>query len=467
MLDHTTRSAILRLAEEGHGTRFIAKAVGVSRKSVRKVVEQGTAEVREIIRPDQLTPHLAEIIALNADCSGNLVRVHEELLARHQVRVPYSTLTSFCRKAEIGVVPKQAAGRYTFGPGEEMQHDTSPHQVKIDNKLVRVHCASLVMCFSRRRFVQCYPRWTRFHVRVFLTAALRFLGGSSGRCMLDNSTVIMTGGTGPDAVAVPEMKAFADRFHFRFVAHLVGDANRSARVEGPFWNVETNFYPGRTFADLRDLNAQAVVWCRKYNAAYHKSYDGIPDELGAIERPRLRPLPDWIPEPTEVHPRTVNADGYVTLHTNRYSVPEPLIDRPVEVHETADRIQVFNGHALVADHDKRPDGAAMRVTLPEHRGRWRRPAVSPPSSEETALRAAGPMLAAMCDVLRTQRGGQALQAMRRLRRIWLDYPTAAVEEAVARALEYGLVDLERIERMVLLNIRGSFFNLPDEDDDDG
>jgi hypothetical protein len=34
-------------------------------------------------------------------------------------------------------------------------------------------------------------------------------------------------------IPVPEMKAFADRLGFRFVAHAIGDANRSARVERP------------------------------------------------------------------------------------------------------------------------------------------------------------------------------------------------------------------------------------------
>jgi hypothetical protein len=31
----------------------------------------------------------------------------------------------------------------------------------------------------------------------------------------------------------PEMAAFAERFGFEFVAHEIGDANRSGRVERP------------------------------------------------------------------------------------------------------------------------------------------------------------------------------------------------------------------------------------------
>ena len=50
-----------------------------------------------------------------------------------------------------------------------------------------------------------------------------------------------------------------------------------------------------------------------------------------------------------------------------------------------------------------------------------------------------------------------------------DYPTEPVVDAVRTANEYGLIDLGRIERMVLRRLAGEFFRLPpdtnDEDDD--
>lgn len=469
MLSHETRSAILRLRQEGHGTRFIAKAVGTARESVKRVLANGSAEVPDVVRTDQLSAHIEQIKSLERECAGNLVRVHEELLARHQIDVAYSTLTRFCRDARIGVVAKVASGRYEFGPGKEMQHDTSPHRVKVGGREVLLQCASLVHCFSRRRFIQCYPRWTRFHVKSFLTTALRFFGGSSSQCMLDNSTVIMTGGTGPDARPVPEMEAFSNRFGFTFVAHVIGHANRSARVEGPFWNVERNFYPGRTFTDLADLNAQAVTWCQTYNATFHRNYGGIPDELWLIELPVIKPLPPHVPEPTEVHPRRVDTEAFVCLHTNHYSVPEERIGQQVEVHETLDRVRVFAGHTLLAEHPRFEDGAGKRNLLAEHRGGWRRRSEPrPPSTEELALRASGPALAALCDALRRNASG-GRRSVLRLHRMWIDYPDGALESAVARALQYGQSDLAVIERMVLKSLHGEFFRLPTPnlDDPDG
>lgn len=460
MLNHETRSAILRLREQGHGTKFIARAVGVARESVKRVLASGSSAVPDIERTDQLGPHAEQVRKLEAACGGNLVRVHEELWARYRIKVPYSTLTRFCREAKIGVVTKIAAGSYVFGPGKEMQHDTSPHVVEVAGRQVPLQCASLVQCFSRRRFIQCYPRWTRFHAKSFLTAALRFFGGSAGQCMLDNSTVIMTGGTGVDARAVPEMQAFSDRFGFKFVAHAIGDANRSARVEGPFWHVENNFYKGRTFTSLADLNVQAVEWCRAYNRTYHKSFGGIPDELWLIELPVIKPLPAYIPEPTELHARRVDTEAFVRLHTNSYSVPEERIGQQVDVHETLERVRVFAGHTLLAEHQRFDDGANRKSLLPEHRGSWRRrSAPKPPSPEELALRAAGPALAALCDALRVN-PASGRRSVLRLHRMWLDYPDGVVESAVARALEYRLSDLAAIERMVLKSVHGDFFRLP-------
>jgi len=146
--------------------------------------------VPAIEREELLAPHLDTLRALYVECRGNRVRVWEE--ARKQgISASYQVLTAFLRRQGVGVKHKQPAGRYHFGPGEEMQHDTSPHDVEVGEKLRRVQCASLVLCYSRMIFARVYPVWNRFHARVFLTEALASFGGAAGRCMLDNSSVIM------------------------------------------------------------------------------------------------------------------------------------------------------------------------------------------------------------------------------------------------------------------------------------
>ncbi len=74
--------------------------------------------------------------------------------------------------------------------------------------------------------------------------------------MVDNTNVVVASGSGAEAVIAPEMAAFGQIFGFEFVAHAIGDANRSARVERPFYYVEGNFLAGRRFRDWEDLNAR-------------------------------------------------------------------------------------------------------------------------------------------------------------------------------------------------------------------
>jgi len=366
MLDQSTRTAILKLREQGHGARAIARALRVSRTAVRKVIGSGSAAVPPLERAEKAAPHRDEIARHLARCKGNLVRVHEELLAEGAT-LSYQALTAFCRRHGLGHEPKPPAGRYHFAPGEEMQHDTSPHEVKIGDVRRKVQTASLVLCASRMIFIQCGPTFTRFDCKVFLTDALTYFGGACARCMIDNTHVIVLSGTGKDMVPVPEMAAFAERFDFVFAAHEVGDANRSARVEGPFHFVDQNFLAGRDFDDWDHLNREAVSWCDKVNARFSPKLHASRRELFATERLALKPLPVWVPEVYALHHRVVDAEGYVRVHRTRYSAPYALIGHRMEVRESKDRVDVYDGPRRVASHRRVLEPSDARVTLPEHR----------------------------------------------------------------------------------------------------
>ncbi len=467
MIDRDVRAAVLTLHGRGLGATEIARALGLARNTVRSVISSGSVEVPRLERPEQLESHVALIRNLHADCGGNRIRVHEELVARG-IEVAYSTLTGFCRRHGLGEKEKRRVGRYEFEPGEEMQHDTSPHDVKLGGRVRGVQCASVVLCFSRMQYAQLYERWTRFEARVFLSEALQYFEGAAGVCMIDNSTVIIASGTGTNARPAPAMAAFADRFGFSFVAHAVGDADRSGRVERPFSYVEGNFYAGRTFDDMADANRQLRRWCDTSNARYRRRLKASPRELYAAERPALKRLPAFIPEVYDLHSRRVDVEGYVNLHRNRYSVDTRLIGRQVEIRETVERVRIFDGHVLAEEHAKAPFGAGVRSTLPKHRGQARRRKLpKPPTPTEALLREQGPELAALVDALQRRHGGRAVRAVRELHRLWRDYPTDAVRNAVRDALEFGLIDVLRIESMVLHRVAETMFNIPlDEDDDD-
>lgn len=466
MLDLYTRTAILRLSKEGHGARTIARALSLSRNAVRDVIRMGVVEVPALERNERLAESLDLVRSLHADCKGNLVRVMEKL-AERGLAIGYSTLTAFCRRHEIGHKPKLAAGQYHFEPGEEMQHDTSPHTVRIGDRKVTLQCASQVLCYSRAIFAQAYWRFSRLECRAFLTEAAMAIGGSAARCMVDNTSVVIAHGTGKDAQPAEAMRILGERFGFYFEAHAVGDANRSARVERRFHYIENNFYPGRTFVDLADLNVQLRAWCTMVNAKPRRDLPRTPAELLAAERGALRPLPLHVPEVYEPHRRRVGVEGNITLHTNRYPLPDTLIGRHLDVHETVGRVRILDGHKLIANYDKLEHGRRQRMPVPEgmHR-RGLRLKPRPPSHQELVLRAIDPAFGTLIDALKKRDGGRALKAMRRLHRMYLDYPTPVLLQVVRDVESFGLIDLMRIEKLVLAHLQGEFFRLPKSDDEE-
>ena len=463
MLTQTQRAAILQLHSQQVPKREIARLLEISRQSVRQVLKANSASVPKIERSEKPAPYRQQILELLSHCKGNLVRVHEELEASGAT-FSYQALTAFCRREKIGRQEPVPAGRYQLQPGEEIQHDTSPHTVTVGGRTFKAQTASAVLCYSRMLFFQILPTFQRFDCKVFLTAAMRYFQGSAQRVMIDNTHVVVLRGTGRAMEPVPEMAAFAERLGFVFAAHEIGDANRSARVERPFHFIENNFLAGRTFTDWADLNQQARAWCGRVNATYKKHIRAVPGELYAAERPLLKPLPAWLPEVYRLHNRIVDVEGYVSLNSNRYSVPASFIGRQVEVRETFGQVEIQLDARHIVTHKRILTPDQVRVTLPEHRpprGQGPRRNHHP---ERAAILAAAPQIEPYVDNL--ERRGRKVIALllRHLLRMLRDYPREAFLGAIEEAGRYGLYDLDRVERMILRRVRTEYFRLEQNHD---
>ncbi len=397
---------------------------------------------------------------------GNVVRVRE-LLAADGLDICYSTLTRWVREAGLRAPPRRA-GAYEFVPGQEMQHDTSPHRVTFAGtaRPVSTQCAGLVLAYSRRLFVQYYPRFSRFEAKAFLLEAARFMGGTCPVCVIDNSSVLLAGGSGADAVVAPEMAAFARTLGFRFRAHQVGHPDRKGRIERPFAYVESNFLPGRDFVDFDDLNRQALAWCREVANCKPKAALGMsPEAAYVIEQPHLQPLPDVLPPVYELLERVVDLNGYVSVDTNRYSVPERFVGKSVTACKTPAEIQIRRKDTTIAVHRRLIAVRDGRSTLPGHhtvpvrQGRGT-------AREEALLLGHHPNLDRYTAALGQHGRGQGRRGLRRLIEMQRTYPAGPFIAAIGQALHYGLFDLGRLEDLILRHVAGDFFALNDSEHDD-
>jgi len=164
----------------------------------------------------------------------------------------------------------------------------------------------------------------------------------------------------------------------------------------------------------------------------------------------------------------VDVQGYVSIDNNRYSVPNDLIGRRVEVRQTKEHIETYRGPRLVAVHRRVLEPTGRKYRLPEHvykRGQAP-PRVDSAPLEKTLLERL-PEIAEYLQALKKHYPGHYLTPrLRRLLEMLNDYPRPVLLEALETARHYGLFDLERVEKLILRKLAREHFQINPRGDDD-
>ena len=122
-------------------------------------------------------------------------------------------------------------------------------------------------------------------------------------------------------------------------------------------------------------------------------------------------------------------------------------------------------HEQVASHKRIIDKRETRVTDPgHHKPLFRKQAHAGPSAEEKALIGENDILDRYVNGLKKRSKGRGIIRLRRLLNIKRTYPVQAFLSAITRALNYGMYDLNRLERMILDHVAKDFFRFGKEDD---
>ena len=118
-------------------------------------------------------------------------------------------------------------------------------------------------------------------------------------------------------------------------------------------------------------------------------------------------------------------------------------------------------------HVRAATAGPQRITLAEHkppRGEGAKRSERHP--EEQAILAAAPELAPYVAALKTKGRKVIALALRQLLRLVKEYPREPLLGAVGEAAQYGLYDLDRLERMILRRVERDYFLLQKEPEND-
>lgn len=238
------------------------------------------------------------------------------------------------------------------------------------------------------------------------------------------------------------------------------------RIERPYAWIEHNFLPGRSFRDFDDLNRQLLAWCHDVANQKVKRVLGMsPEAAYVIEKPYLRSLPAVLPPVYDVFERVVDLYGYVSVDTNRYSVPERFVGRTFTVYKYPAEIQIFHRDRWIATHPRLIHQRDARHTIAQHHPTPSR-APRAPLLEEQLLRGEDPILERYAAALKQHSHGSGVRQLRRLLEMKRTFPKAPFAAALEQALRFGLFDLGRLENLILKHVAGDFFNVDSDSTDD-
>lgn len=368
---------VVTLACQQVSSRAIARALGVSRNTVRKLLaEHRRAREVEAVsalprkpsrtpRPsklDEFRPKIAELLERHPDITAQ--RVFEDLQAAGY-RGGYTAIKEHVREVRPAPPPQASLPAPVYGPAEMAESDWSPYAIAFTHApRSTVQVFAYTLNYSTRKHFAAYERCDVYALMDGHVATFERFAGAAAACKYDCQKAVVLGWEGNQPIYNPRYLVFCAHYEFRPVACRPKHPNDKPKVERAHWEFDRSFLNGRSFRDLADLRGQLLAW-----------EDGIADprprrrapkrprmELFAEEQPLLRPLPRHPYDTARVAYRHCSIDGYVSWDGNRYAVPYDHVTDILPVRITQHELLVYAADFIcVARHELVSRGAGEDI----------------------------------------------------------------------------------------------------------
>src|SRR5258705_13617002 len=290
---------------KGKTIKEIARDLGVSRNTVRKVLRSGETsfEYERNVQPrpklGRWTAALDELLEGNAAKPAReqltLIRIFEELRGLGYDG-GYDALRRYAKRwaKQHGTATAAAYVPVSFAPGEAYQFDWSHEVVLLSGVTVIVKVAHVRLCHSRMLFVRAYPRETQEMVFDAHTRAFAFFKGTCTRGIYDNmKTAVDSVFGGKDRQSNRRFLRMCGHYLVDPVACTPASGWEKGQVENQVGLVRVRFFtPRLRVASYDELNGLLLDRCIAYAKAHKhpELTERTVWQAFEAERPRLVPI---------------------------------------------------------------------------------------------------------------------------------------------------------------------------------
>jgi len=370
MLEMEGQFMMRKLYEEGLTISEISRETGHCRKTVRKYIREKEYQSfeRKSKRKSKLDPYKDYIDARLARYNLSAVRIMEEI-EEMGYDGGYSTVKSYVKMVKRTTRRVPAEIRFETRPGVQMQVDWGElEDIIVDGIKKKLYCFNGVLGYSRMRYIEftldCKTEtFIQCHVNAF-----QYFGGVTKEILYDNTknVVLKRALMSSKSTWNPLFEDFNK--YYGFIPRLCKPGKEGAKTKGKVERVvgfaKSNFYLGRDYDSINDLNNQARQWMEKVNGKIHGTTKEIPFNRWVDEK--LEPFDTKTPyQITRIEYRKISKDCFISYMGNRYSVPWQYAGLQAKLQIQNTKIKISVNGTDICDHVVR-EGSGHFVKNNEH-----------------------------------------------------------------------------------------------------
>jgi transposase len=317
---------------KGLGIREIHRRTGLHRDTIRRAISSDGPPVYERApagsKLDAFKPEIHRLLAEDPKLPGVRVR---ELLEPLRCTASKTVVDDYLREIRpLFAPPPRTFQRTAYRPGELVQFDVWEPRDEIPvghGQTRRGWVVIACLGYSRAGAGMLVFSKETPDLLAGIAGCLQRLGGLPKSLVWDRQAGIHGHGGQPSQAYA----AFCGQLRIGWRFCEPADPQAKGVVERLQGYAETNFEPGRRFANHIDFQDQLDAWFAKVNARTHKTLRARPIDRLIAELEVMAPLPEAMPDSAQRWTMRVPPDPHLRVDTNDYSLDPELVGRRVEV----------------------------------------------------------------------------------------------------------------------------------------
>ena len=383
----TKQKIILFRYRDCHSERRIARELRINRETVRRYLadyEKARQKLSEAEKEDEVL--IEELVKVPKYDSSNrnskkfteeiskevdrLLQLNEEKRNRgihkqvmkkidileHLQELGYDIgYTSVCHHINKKLTArKEAFIRQVYSPGDVCEFDWGEVKLEIGGQLRTLYMAVFTPAMSNYRYAVLFHRQD---TAAFLQAHVLFfehIGGVFHAMVYDNMRVVIRKFVGPSEKEPTEALlklSMYYQFHFRFCN--VRRGNEKGHFERNVEFIRRKAFCKRDrFPTLDGSNVWLLGTCNRLNTRYNRDNQGKrPIDMLEVEKITLYPAPPRF-DCGQMEQCKVDKYSVITYATNRYSVPDHLVGKMVDVKVYPENMHCYHENQKICEHER-------------------------------------------------------------------------------------------------------------------